>query len=167
MRPDSEAGLCPSDGRDVRIAPDAWGRLVMTDPDGGEGVVVEPVRAFPLTAPDGWVSLCDLDGREVLCLRSLDGLDADSRRALADELGRREFVPVIRRILKVSAEASPSDWEVQTDRGPNRFTLDSEDDIRQLGPNRLMITDSRKIRYLVSDTRALDGPSRRMLDRFL
>ena len=156
----------PSDGTDVEITVDGWGRIVLTTSDSGRHVGVDPIRAFPISHPDGFVSFCDLDGREVLCLETIDGLDPESRRVLDEELARREFVPVIRRIVRVSAESTPADWDVVTDRGETRFTLDSEDDIRPLGPDRLLITDSRKIRYQVVDRDALDAQSRRLLDRF-
>lgn len=160
-------GLRPCEGSEVRLGLDNFGRLVLTTPDGESEVGVEPVRAFPITDPNGFVSFCDALGREVVCLRSPEGLDPASRAVLNEELGRREFVPVIRRIVRVTGEATPADWEVETDRGGTRFTLDSEDDIRTLGPHRLMITDSRKLRYQVPDLRTLDGHSRRLLERFL
>jgi hypothetical protein len=167
MRKETPANLRASDGRGVQLALDAWGRLVLSTPEGRRFVGVEPVRAFPITEPGGWVSLCDADGREVFCLRTLEGLDPDSRKVLDDELSQREFIPVIKRIVRVTGEATPSDWDVETDRGATRFTLDSEDDIRPLGPHRLFITDSRKLRYQVPDLRALDGHSRRLLEKFL
>ena len=55
-------------------------------------------------------------------------------------------MPVIRRIVRISGEGAPSQWDVETDRGPTRFTLDSEDDVRRLGAHRVMITDARKLR---------------------
>jgi hypothetical protein len=167
MRKESIPDVTPSDGKGVQLALDAWGRLILSTPDGRRLVGVDPVRAFPITDPGGWVSFCDADGREVFRLRSPDGLEPASRRVLDEELARREFLPLIRRIVRVSGEATPVDWDVETDRGPTTFTLDSEDDIRKLGPNRLLITDSRKLRYQVADARALDGHSRRLLDRFL
>jgi hypothetical protein len=167
MKKPTPANPCPADGRDVRISLDPIGGVVLTTPDGHRFVGVEPVRAFPITDPGGLVSFCDAHGAEVFCLRSIAGLDPASKKVLEEELSSREFVPVIRRIVRVTGEATPSDWEVETDRGPARFTLDNEDDIRHLGPQRLFITDSRKLRYQIVDVRALDGHSRRLLEKFL
>jgi hypothetical protein len=125
------------------------------------------VRGFPISDPTRWISLCDTQGREIVCVESLDDLPPAVREVLEEELALREFVPVIKRIVRVSGETSPSDWEVETDRGPTQFTLDSEDDVRRLGGNRVLITDSRRLRYHVPDTRALDRASRRVLERFL
>ena len=56
---------------------------------------------------------------------------------------------------------------METDRGPTRFTLESEDDVRRLGAHRVLITDAKRLRYHVPDTRALDPASRRVLERYL
>jgi hypothetical protein len=154
-------------GRDVELSLDAQGRLVLATPDGSRHVGVEPVRAFPLSEPRRWVSICDPEGRELLCLESLDALPEASRTLLEEELSLREFVPVIQRIVRVIGDSTPSDWDVETDRGPTQFTLDSEDDFRTLGPHRVLISDSRKLRFHIPDTRALDASSRRILERYL
>ena len=151
----------------MQLSLDAWGRLIVSTADGRRFVGVDPVRAFPISDPTSWVSFTDEQGREVLCLRTLDKMDPESRRFLERELALRDFVPVILRIIRVSGESTPCDWEVETDHGTTRFTLDNEDDVRQLGPQRVMIGDSRKLRYQIPDTHALDGHSRRLLDRFI
>src|SRR5437764_1332377 len=97
---------------------DAWGRLVLTDADGRQHAGIEPVRAFPLSDPAGPVAVCDAEGREVAWVESLAAVPAPVRQLLEEELARREFVPVIRRIVSVKPAAEPSEWHVETDRGP-------------------------------------------------
>ncbi|MCA1684426.1 MAG: DUF1854 domain-containing protein [Planctomycetia bacterium] len=167
MKNQTADGPRVSDGHDIRLSLDAWGRLVLSTDDGQQYVGVDPVRAFPISDPTSWVSFTDEHGREVFCLRTLDGLSAESRAFLERELSLRDFVPVIRRIVRVSGDSTPCDWEVETDHGRTRFTLDNEDDVRLLGPHRVMIGDSRKLRYQIPDTRSLDGHSRRLLDRYI
>jgi hypothetical protein len=151
----------------IELSRDVWGRLVLTLPDGGRVVGVEPVRAFPITDPDHWIAFVDADGHEVLGLGSMEGLSPATARLLAEELGLREFVPVIRRIVRISGETLPADWEVETDRGLSRFSLENDEDVRRINDHRVFITDARKLRYQVPDLRALDPESRRALDRFL
>jgi hypothetical protein len=167
MKNESPAPYLASDGRQIGLCLDSFGRVVLDMPDGRRYIGVEPVRAFPISDAGGWISFCDADGREVLCLQSSDGLAPETRALLEQELALREFVPVIERITWVSGETSPSDWEVVTDRGPTCFTLDSEEDVRRVGPHRVLITDSQKLRYQIPDSRALDRKSRRTLERFL
>ncbi len=149
------------------LSRDAWGRLVLVDEQGERHVGVEPVRAFPLSDPTHWISLCDGHGRELVQVASLDDLEPALRQLIDEELQTREFVPTILKIVKVHGEISPADWDVETDRGKTRFTLDNEDDVRRLDPQRVLITDAQKLRYYIPNIRALDHTSRRILDRYL
>jgi Domain of unknown function (DUF1854) len=149
------------------LAQDPWGRLVLTDAEGRQHVSVEPVRAFPLSAPQGGVALCDSEGRELLWIDNLETLAPEVRVWLEAELGRREFIPVLCRVVSISTNVEPSEWQVETDRGLTRFMLRSEDDVHRLDDHRALITDSHGVRYLIPDIDGLDASSRRLLERFL
>ena len=147
---------------------DAWGQLVLVLADGRELVGVEVARAFPISAPGEHVSICDAEGHEVTCIEDPSTLPPAVLETLDEELARREFVPVVVRIEKVFAETDPSQWWIVTDRGATSFLMeDSDKDVRRLGPNRILLVDTHGIRYLIPDTRRLDGTSRRILDRYL
>ncbi|WP_240786943.1 DUF1854 domain-containing protein [Ramlibacter rhizophilus] len=150
-----------------RIERNAFGRLVLTQPDGSvhEGVV--PVRAFPLAAPAEGVSLVNTEGRELAWLPRLDELPAPDRALIEEELADREFVPTVLRIEAVSSFSTPSTWEVVTDRGPTRFVLKGEEDIRRLGGGALLIASAEGINFRIADRWALDRKSRGVLERFL
>lgn len=149
------------------LSHDVWGQLVMTDAEGHQHIGVELVRAFPLSDPRHGVAVCDRRGRELIWIDDLDALPAPLVRQIEEELVKREFVPIIRRILKVSSAVEPSEWEVETDRGRTSFVLDSEEDVHELEQHRALITDAHGIRYLIPDVRSLDAHSRRLLERFL
>lgn len=146
---------------------DAHGRLVLRAADGRlhEGVV--PVRSFPLAAPREAIALVGVDGREVAWIQRLDDLPAAPRALVEQEIAEREFMPAITRLVAVSGFATPSVWQLETDRGEVSMTLRSEDDIRRLAGGGLLITSGEGVVYLVADRRRLDRPSRRLLDRFL
>lgn len=139
--------------------------LILADGSRHSGVL--PVRAFPIAAPDEGLSLLDGAGHELLWIERLADLPAESRAALEAELAEREFMPEIRRLHSVSTFATPSVWEVDTDRGRTRFTLKGEEDIHRLNDGLLLILDSHGVQYLIRDPRALDAHSRRLLDRFM
>jgi len=145
---------------------DEWGQLVLIDADGQRHAGVEPVRGFPLSDPDHWVSICDGEGREVASIEDVAALPEPVRRVLEDDLAAREFVPVIRRIVRVSTDTSPAEWEVDTDRGRTRFTVNTEDDVRRLGPDRALVVDAQGLRYLIPEMRTLDAHGRRLLERY-
>src|SRR3954453_12154516 len=113
MKSDSVPPMRSSDGRGVLLSLDSWGRLELSTPDGRRHVGVEPVRAFPISDPAHWISFCDADGREPLSLKSPDGLPPEARRLLDEELALREFAPVIKRIVRVSGDNTPADWDVE------------------------------------------------------
>ncbi|EXI86736.1 MAG: hypothetical protein AW12_02123 [Candidatus Accumulibacter sp. BA-94] len=152
---------------DYQLRRNSFGRLELTDADGESHDGVVPVRAFPITAPDDGLALVDPYGHELAWIDRLDSLPDDLRQLLEDELAGREFMPVIERIVGVGSFATPSTWEVDTDRGPTSFVLKGEEDIRRLASPALLIADSHGIQFLIRDRNALDQNSRRILDRFL
>jgi hypothetical protein len=113
------------------------------------------------------VSVCSAEGRELLWVDDLDALPAGVRGLLEKELARRDFVPVLRRILRISAVVEPSEWEVETDRGLTTFLLNSDEDVYPLKGGRALVTDSHGIRYLIDDLASMDANSRRLLERYL
>jgi hypothetical protein len=146
---------------------DDQGRLVLTDEAGVRHVAAQAVRNFPISDPDHWISICDLAGRELVTIADPESLGAGVRTALASDLARREFVPVIRRVLQMPADAEPTVWQVETDRGPTEFTLKSRDDVRRLDATRALIVDTQGARYRIENIASLDALSRRALERFL
>lgn len=146
---------------------DGWGRLVLRHSDGREVPGVHPVRSFPLSEPDRWVSMLDPSGQEVLQVESLSDLADDVRAIVLAELSEREFMPEILRILNVTGDSPPCQWEVDTSRGRTRFTLDSEDSLRKLGGGRLIVSDNHGVRYEIRNRKAMDAGSQRWLRLFL
>ena len=140
---------------------------MLIDATGRRHTGVEPVRSFPISDPQHWISIVDNEGRELVLIEDLAMLPPAVRTVLEEDLARREFVPNISRIIKVSTDAEPAEWTVETDRGPTRFLLNSGDDIRRLSPHSALVIDVHGTRYLIQDTRKLDALSRRFLERYL
>lgn len=151
---------------DFTLVRNPFGHLVFTRAGiTHEGVM--PVRAFPIQAPNDGIALVNTDGAEVAWIERLADLPHAARALIEEELGGREFMPEIARIESVSSFATPCTWTVTTDRGPTSFVLRGEEDIRRIGGNALLISDSHGIHFLVRDLPALDRHSRKILDRFL
>ena len=152
---------------EISLVRDEFGRLVLIDPDGGRHVGVTAIRAFPLSAPDRGVALCDETGREILWIDDLKSLSKSNRERIEAEIATGEFLPTILSVLKISSDSTPCEIDVKTDRGPTRFTLDSDESIRKIGLHRMIITDALGVRYHIPDLRILDAGSRRYLERHL
>jgi hypothetical protein len=150
-----------------KLERDASGRLALTDAQGTRHIGVVPVRAFPISAPDASLSLVGEDGHELAWIDRLDSLNAGTRSLIEAELAQREFMPEILAIEQVSSFATPSRWQVRTDRGDTELLLKTEDHIRRLDQQMLLITDGHGVSFLIKDISRMDHHSRRMLDRFL
>ena len=150
----------------LQLIRNPFGRLILTTARGTEEEVV-PVRSFPIAAPENGISLISMDGHELAWIEHLADLPDAQCRLVEEELASREFVPEIRAIKTISSFATPSTWQVDTDRGSFALVLESEDDIRRISRTMLMISDSNGIQFLVRDLTRLDRSSRKLLDGFL
>ncbi|MCC7083504.1 MAG: DUF1854 domain-containing protein [Pirellulales bacterium] len=152
---------------EFRLEYDSFGRLVLMAADGARHVGVEPVRAFPMTDPQRGLSLVGPDGQELVWIDDPTRLSPQIRETLDHELAAREFAPQILRVLNVSLQVDPCEWEVETDRGTTSFVLRSEEDVRRLDARRALVIDAHGIRYLIPNIQSLDRQSRRILERYL
>lgn len=152
---------------DIQLHRNAFGRLIYTRADGQVYTGVVPVHAFPISAPLEGVALVSAEGQELLWIDRLSDLSENTRNLLEEELASREFIPEIKNLRQVSTFATPSIWEIETDRGRTSFILKGEDDIRRLNHSTLLIADSNGIHFLIRDIQQLDRHSRKLLDRFL
>ena len=143
------------------------GRLALTTADGEVHEAVAPVRAFPIAAPEEGFAIVNQDGREVAWIDRLADLPETMRKLVEEEFATREFMPEIRRLRRVSSFATPSTWDVDTDRGETSLVLKGEEDILRLTQSTLLIEDSHGIHFLIRNLHALDRASRKLLDRFL
>lgn len=145
---------------------DALGRLVFIDAAGVPHIGVYPVRAFPITEPDAGISIMDQSGKELCWFDGITAIPDGELTLIEEELAAREFMPVIEKITKVSTFATPSIWDIETDRGPTRIRLKGEEDIRRIAGNTLLIADSNGLQFLIKDSTRLDKLSKKLLDRF-
>ena len=154
------------DQKQYAVERDALGRLVFMDADGTHYVGVYPVRAFPITEPGAGISIMDPSGKELFWFDSIAAIPEGELALIEEELAAREFMPVIEKITKVSTFATPSIWDIETDRGPTRIRLKGEEDIRRIAGNILLVADSNGLQFLIKDSTRLDKVSKKLLDRF-
>jgi hypothetical protein len=143
------------------------GQLQLTTSNNEVHNGVYPVRAFPISAANEGLSLLNREGHELAWINQLSDLSENIRTLIAEELMQREFMPEIQRISHVSSFATPSTWQLITNRGEATLTLKSEDHIRRLTHTSLLISDSHGIDFLIPEIDQLDKHSRKLLDRFL
>jgi hypothetical protein len=145
-------------------APDR--KLMLTDAAGVTHAGVLPVRLFPLTDPEHWVSIVSAAGQDLVCIEDPAGLPAGERELLLEALAYREFVPVVRAIHAIRRAAHGFEWDVTTDLGRIHFIVENDESIQRLGGGSIVIVDHRNTRYLIPDPAQLDPKSRQKLERY-
>lgn len=153
--------------RDFTLERNAYGQLVLTHQNGEQHVGVIPVRAFAITAPDQGLAIMSPEGRELVWIKQAADMPEPMAALIEEELKAREFMPEILAIRHVSSFATPSTWQIDTDKGPTQLILKGEENIRRLNQQTLIITDSHGLQFLIRNRQALDKTSIRFLARFL
>lgn len=152
---------------DWRVVEEPLGVLSLYKGETLVGQPVMPVLAFPFSAPTESISIVDEHSKELAWLNRLDELEPASRAVVEQFLALREYRPVILRITSVSTYSTPSVWSLDTDRGPCRFELPSDESIRRLDGGRLVLTHANGMQFMIEDLMKLDTRSRQILARFM
>lgn len=123
-------------------------------------------RVFPLSKPDGYITLEDGAGKEVGLISGIEGLDPDSRKIVEEELDRRYFTPKIDAILGLVQEGGIWTFDVRTQRGPARFYVRNwRDSAHEIQPGRWQIRSVDGQRYEIPNTALMDKRSLDHLER--
>lgn len=154
--------LTPSAARLFRPSPDsATVRLTVENdprlsPDRSYRQV-RIARAFPFSHEEKYVGLRDGADKDIGTFVTLDGIDPESRRIIAEELERRYFLPVWKRTIRILDKYGIIEWEMETDRGRRTYLLRNiKDSVQHLGNNRVLITDPDGNRFDIQDSTLLD-----------
>jgi len=146
---------------------DVFGNIRLTLESGQMFDQVKIIRAFPISNPENGFSIVDQDGHELVWFDSLSDLNDHNQNIIKSSLEQIEFIPVNSAITGLNTYALPSIWDIQTDRGKTRLKLKSEQDIRRVSAEALLITDANGIQYLIKNRKTLDKFSKKVLDRFM
>ncbi len=128
---------------------------------------VQVARAFPLTKPDQYIGLRDAADKDVGMLATLEGLDAESRKIIDEELNRRYFLPIIQHVHSVKEEFGITTWDVDTDKGRRTFLVQNlRESVWEMVPGkRAIVTDKDGLRYELPDLTKLDAKTMHVLSR--
>ena len=125
-------------------------------------------RLMPLSNPDSYISLAVDEDIEIGILVNPSELTKESQKILQEELDKRYFTPTIHKIYRVKEQFGIHEWEVETARGRVTFSVRGlNQNIKQVPPARLFVTDVRGNRYDIPDYRKLDDQSYQQIQRHL
>ncbi|MCL2546129.1 MAG: DUF1854 domain-containing protein [Oscillospiraceae bacterium] len=125
-------------------------------------------RAFPFSDPDRYVSVREADtkAREIGIIQEMNAFSEDVQTMLREQMNLRYFTPTITRVFDVKVEYGYAYWDVMTDRGPCKFTMNSGS-IPHLSDVRLLISDIDGNRFEIKDFTKLPQKDVKKLDLFL
>ena len=131
-------------------------------------LICQIARAFPLSLQNQYIGLRDAKDKDIGMLETLNGLEESSRAIIDEELERRYFVPTIRKVTKVKKEYDTVNFEVETDKGERKFSVQNlKDSIQEVGGGRILLTDRTGSRYNIPDVMKLDEKTFAILSRVL
>ena len=125
-------------------------------------------RIFPLSHEDKFLSVQESGGAEVGVLKTLDGIDQESKQAIVAEFDRRYYTPKIDRIKSLVQEAGMWKFDVMTQRGDKQFFVRNwRDSAFEMNPGRWHILSVDGGRYEIVDLARLDESSQKLLELLL
>lgn len=125
-------------------------------------------RMFPFETPDEYIAVLDRDGKEYGVIRRLSDFDGEQVEIIKKELARKYFCPEITRIYSVKEKLGTSYWDVETDNGRMKFSMqDTYRNIIRISETRLILNDSDGNRFSIKDVGALDRKSYRKIELYL
>jgi len=154
-------------GEPLRLERNAKGQLVAWLGETEEPVDnVRVARCFPWSREGEYVAVCDADGKELVLLTTLEGIEGPTRELIEEELRDKFFVPKILRISDYKAEFDVVSISAETDRGTVTFQIHSRDDVRVLSPGRALFRDVDGNVYEVPDFSSLDRSSQKHIEQY-
>lgn len=103
--------------------------------------------------------------QEIGILRRLSELSEKQILMVKKELSKRYFVPEIISVKDVKEEFGHTMWKVITTAGESEFTVtDMSSNVRNMGNNKIMLTDVYGNRYYIPDINKMDDKTVKILE---
>lgn len=131
---------------------------------------VQVVRMFPFMHKDELLSIrtCDERSKEIGIIEKYSDVTKETEEMLKEQLTIRYFTPVITKVINIKDEFGYAYWNVETDHGPCKFTIQMGGNaVVHLSDTRILIMDIDENRFEIPDIMALTNKERRKLDLFL
>lgn len=131
---------------------------------------VHVVRMFPFTDPQHYISIRtpDENSKEIGIIKDINDVRPEVREMLEEQMNLRYFTPIITRIINIKDEYGYAYFDVVTDRGACRFTINiGGSAVVHLSDTRILISDIDENRFEIPDIMRLSVGERKKLDLFL
>lgn len=127
-------------------------------------------RAFPLTKPNEYITIREVDdkrelGKEIGIILNLNDISEDKKLLIHEELDMRYHTPYIMQILSLKDEYGYIYMDIVTDAGSKKLTVpSSSSNFIKLSDVRVLIIDMDGNRFEIEDYKKLDKKSVRLIE---
>lgn len=131
---------------------------------------VQVVRMFPFSDPEKYISIRTPDehSKEIGIIENMKDVTKETAQMLTEQLNLRYFTPIITKIINIKEEYGYAYFEVVTDRGACRFTINMGGHaVVHLSETRILISDIDENRFEIPDIMKLSAKELKKLDLFL
>ena len=124
-------------------------------------------RALPLSLPESYLCITDVDRRELGIIERAADFPEDQQALIRKELSQRYFCPDVTAIPALKEKMGHFYFDVKVGDYPMSFTIrDLAKNIR-CTDDQIILTDVDGNRFLISDIGRIDKKSRRKLEPYL
>ena len=124
-------------------------------------------RSLPLTEPDEFICVTDVEKNEIGIIKSVSDFDGEQRTAIKNELELRYFCPIVTSIVSVKEKMGHFYFDVMIGDRKKSFTVkDLTKSVRYHGKGFDLI-DVDGNRYRIEDYDKISSKSKRKIDAYL
>ena len=135
--------------------------------DGKEFKRVILTRTLPLSLPDEYICISDIEKNEVGIIEKIADFSPEQQKLINSELSQRYYCPVIDKIETIKEKMGNFYFDVIIGGVKKSFAVkDITKSIRQHG-NAIEVTDIDGNRYRIADFNSIEAKSRRKLEPYL
>ena len=125
-------------------------------------------RVLPFAEPKKYITVSDMDGKELGIIRDLGELPEDQQALALDELSARYYCPEVTAIKSIKEKMGYFYFDVAFGDYKKIFAVkDISRSIKQIDDKCIVITDVDGSRYLIPDVWKIDTKSRRKIEPYL
>ena len=154
-------------------------KVRVTLPVQDAGAVVElhgeaPIRnvqfrqMLPLSDPNAFIAIQGADKKEIGVLKTLEGLDPESKSVVERMLDRQYFTPKVIKIVSLKPEGGMWHFILETSRGPAEYYVRNwRDSAHEISANRWLVHSVDGQRFEIPKVDDLDEHSQSLMDQLL
>ena len=125
-------------------------------------------RLLPLSDPETFIAIQDAAKKEIGILKTLEGMDPESRSLVNRLLDRQYFTPKVSLIKSLKPEGGMWHFIVETSRGPAEYYVRNwRDSAHEISANRWLVHSVDGQRFEIPKVDEMDVQSQNLMDQLL